>query len=123
MKYIKEFEASQKQLDKKFWIIQRTRPYLDLSLEKLGVTPSTIDLIIDTVEMMPFSYGKLMYICCFSYYNSNGVKKTAWTQQPYKTAHKRTLITDNYVYMGQVEITSDDLENWKMKDDMTKYNL
>ena len=127
MKYLKTYENLKE--EKKYWIIPIEEPFFSAGIYKLYNMYSYID------DMEPFSYIEKILI--------NNDLITAI--RPGRRKYQKTVIIDfqipkdstywgwgddekwqrehGYKYMGELEITNEDIENYNIFKEIEKYNL
>ena len=108
---IKKFEELEDNIDKRYWLISCVSPFLEISLYKLNVSKENRELFLKNTLIK-----KCKYIYIAPYF---GVQ----TWSGFMTAGKKYFDDTNFEYQGKLKITSEDVENWKMKKGAEKYNL
>ena len=109
MKYLKLI------LENEFWKVRTDTPYFEISLEKIGMTKDEQEEYENLViSERYFNNRKYFYI---------GLKCEGIGSNYYYGFEKSDF--KNYIYSGEIEkeITSEDIEKWKLKNDVNKYNL
>jgi hypothetical protein len=98
--------------DKRYWLIRCDYPYLEISLYKLNATKYVLDWALKVSEFVAKKKYKNIYIAPFG-------KRPEWD------AFNITGREDfkKYDFQGRLEITPEDIENWKIKKQSEKYNL
>jgi len=118
MKYIKKFEGSNEK--GKFWKINTDEPYFEISLHKLGFD----DSIKETIYSMNNYHIKnsgLVYIYIIDTNTSWMGISVTWSQV--SDFRKDTAIENGNEYMGEVDITEEDIKKWKLIKTAEKFNL
>ena len=121
MKYLKHFETIQKSFNERFWLVKTKEPDLEIRLQKIGVTGRFYTSMINRIRNS--YYGKEIFIKAYSYNLSNGTIKNIFEIEKYNTAIFNNLIKNNNKYMGRVEITQKDIDDWESKQMAKKYNI
>jgi len=113
MKYLKTYEESK---NKNFWLVRTDEPYLLASLYKLGANDKQIDLIRKNVIIKNNSKA---------YIGINNFGRIDWN--PYRGTYSDYNYTSfkntGYKYQGELELTSEDIKNWELKENTKKFNL
>lgn len=114
MKYIKLFEDVQISC----WMVSVKKPNLEISLEKIGVDSSDLKFknFIKDIRRAARSYRE------------SGTKKMMINKSVYYSNKDiffaySTFRYSEYEYMGEIIITPEEIENWKIKQVTNKYNL
>ena len=115
MKYIKTYEKN-KSLER-YWKVRMGVPYFEISLEKIGVPYSRFAYL--NYGSKDFQKG----------YDVNGRTKhiLILIDNESSSGWGWNLVEDgvdkDQIYMGEVEVTEEDIEMWKLKNDANKYNV
>jgi hypothetical protein len=115
MKYLKMFEEYQKPVNE-FWKIRTENPWLDISLDKIGVMDHEKEHYLDEVK---FYIGN-KYIYVGLDYNANTITSGMGSEYYFSVAKEDF---DGYEYRGEPEITQEDIEKWNFENDTKRYNL
>lgn len=113
MKHIKTFEGIiDPNIDhsKKFWLVRTDSPYLEISLNKMNKTK---DEIIRFLNNKLIKHHEKIYIPINDYEGSWNGPLTGGTS--YKE--------EGFEYKGEMEVTSEEIEDWNIKNAVKKYNL
>jgi hypothetical protein len=124
MKYIKTYEAKKKTLHEEwnetpkniYWKVRTDTPYFEISLIKMGMTKDEQKEYLDPNFRKYFNKFKYLYFAlCFEGIGSNY----------YHDVDNSIFHKNNYEYSGEIEkeITEEEIEEWKLQNDATKYNL
>lgn len=138
MKYLKTFEdLNQDQTDfdelddfvkqmtienKKYWKVKFSD--LNASLYKLGI-PYIKELLIKIKKNFSVHYNSQSIPNEYIYitYNMFNNKLKPWSFVAYNGNNNDFLKNADYTYMGEVEITPEDIESYKFWEKTQKYNL
>jgi len=90
----------------KYWSTEGTDPIFSMSLDKLGVPEDDKNKFNNRPEK------KRKYKIFLLYFNNSW----SWS-------YSDTGFSDKLKYMGQVELTHEDINNWHIKNDANKYNI
>ena len=107
-------------LIKKCWAVETKRPNLEIALRKIGYDKSDKELkkIIQKIRYISKrrnNNSKKVYITLFYTVPSPHSDNKIWDFT--------TLKFPEYDYMGEVEITPEEIEQYKLKKITAKYNL
>jgi len=112
MKYIKTYESVYD--EGKYWKIRLDTPYYEISLDKIGMSYKEQTGYLDINYIKTYSdLTDVMYI-------GTGTVKHG---TDYYWASTRRLDFNQFEYMGEPEITENDIKEWNFKNDIKKYNL
>jgi hypothetical protein len=101
---------------KKEWLVETKRPNLEIALRKIGYDKSDEELIRFTKKIrydcrIKFNRLKKVYITLFYSVSDNKI----WDST--------TLKFPEYDYMGEIEISPEEIEQYKLEKNVIKYNL
>ena len=100
--------------DKKFWIVKNDEN-LKVRLFKIGMSDETIENI---------KYNMMNEYAKDRYFYVGFEDKHDWTYCKYNyTSVSNPFIVDGFEFMGHVNITDDDIYNYKIRKEINKYNL
>lgn len=121
MKYIKKFENNE--YDGEFWLMRTDAPYLEISLQIIGVSQSEIKQIIYSkrIKKSDKCYISMRYNIVDG--KIVGLNNDKWSWMPGDSNGKRWYINERLNYMGEVIVTDEDIEEYNLKKDAEKYNL
>lgn len=94
--------------EKKVWKIRTDEPYFSAGLNKLGLSEEKINIFKSNVNWNRIK--KLDHIYIFSH---NVDDNWVWMEN----------LNTNHIYLGEVEINDNDIENYEMKIDTKNFNL
>ena len=97
------------------WLVRVDYPYLETSLEKIGYVFDVINTTDDIREYAE-AHNNIEKILIYTFIDKN---KMFWSF----SYQQNNVILRNYEFMGEVEVTPEDIENWKIKNTANKYNL
>ena len=109
MKYIKTFEDINSEI---YWKISTEKYYYEASLIKIGLPEDKMKYWTTIVPIEFESSDKKIYI----FYEESLTKIWCWENLKYR-------LRGNEKYMGEVEITPEEIEIEKLKEKINKYNL
>jgi hypothetical protein len=102
----------------KFWLVKTTQPYLEISCKKIDAPFEDFEFIIG-LKVAHQEYRDLEYINIVTdYENKWGYNGWAWSSDTSMFKNDK-----RYIYMGEVEVTDKDIEQWKLEREANKYNL
>ena len=107
---IKKFEELEAD-DKRYWLIRCDHPFLEIGLYKLDVSKENRERFLKNTLIKKY---KNIYIAPYF-----GVQ----TWSGFMSEGKNHFDANNFDYQGKLKITSEDIENWKIKKEANKYNL
>ena len=122
MKYIKLFENNEYKKLGKFWKIKirnsprKTVNNIEVYFDKIGMDEANIKFWKPMLKFIGDINDPKRDNYRFFIKDEPG----EWTHGSVGTFNK---IVDDYDYMGEVTITRDDIENYRMKQTASKYNL
>ena len=122
MKYIKKFENN---TDKDLWLIRTDEPYLEISIDKLNLPQKQKDYLLNNqyIKGEKKYYNddnKLIKIKKIYVIDANKDIEHYYLWDP---QNEEEIGLKDYIYRGEVEVTPEDIENWKIKNTANKYNL
>lgn len=115
MKYIKTFEAVEPKEYGEYWKINTDTPYYEISLNKIGMPKDVQKDYIDSDIKRSFKRYEFIFILKAQANNPSGFD---WSWSDYESAYKK-----KFRNMGEVEITTEDIEEWELNKNANKYNL
>lgn len=110
MRYIRLFENMEYKPNR-YWKVRTDEPYLSISLDKLGVPKERFKGVFSNSP----DYEHVFIFAC----NKFGGK---WEFNVHRVGDNHQKINSEK-YMGELEITEEDLKNWEIKKEAEKYNL
>ena len=119
MKYLKTYESYG--FTPELWRLKTKTPFFKVGMDKIGITDEELENFLDENRAIEnFYLDKEDYILILIDYNENGDKEILWSDNRNDFTYNRIRDPE---YMGDVEITDEDIENWNIKQDAKKYNL
>jgi hypothetical protein len=125
MKYIKTFEIRttwNPAQEGVYWKIRTDTPYYQIGLDKIKMPDDIkIDYLDSEIRSRYFTTSPFVFISKRTALYSPGDLEIEfeWSWSLFES----NLIKQKLKNMGEVEITSEDLEEWKFKNTVNKYNL
>ena len=121
MKYIKKFENHE--YIGEFWLIRTDKPYMELSLHKIGATQSEIERfnLSSTYKLHDKIYISMRYNFVNGVIDGLNNDNCGW--MPGDANGDFFYIKNKFNYMGEVIITDEDIEEYSIKKNIEKYNL
>jgi hypothetical protein len=108
MKHITKYN---KMTQDKYWKVDTIMPNFEISLDKIGVSEEyrlrLINNRYDNIKMYNYVYMVISY----AEWLPKGM--WSWGSDPPEISK----------YMGEVEVTKDDIKQWNFKNSQTKYNI
>jgi len=111
-----------KSYDKKYWTVNITQPYFEISLDKLGFEYEYEGDFIDIIRTQLKNKNKHIFITCFTSI-TKGIKKTYWDYEIFNIESREELISNNYKYKGDVPVSQEEIDKWNLEHEINKYNL
>ena len=118
MKYIKIFENSKE--EGKFWKINTDEPYFEISLNKLKFDDFLKQQIYDMNNGYIKNSGWIFIYVIDTKTSWMGIS-TTWSKP--SEFRKNIAIKNGNKYMGEVEVTDDDIKKWELIKNTEKFNL
>lgn len=128
MKYIKQFEK--KITSKEFWLVKTKMPDFEIALKKLKLTEFQINYFLNNQYLLnsrmnkifiPFGLHPTAYYNASNKFFDNNTKKMRIGD--FFESSKKDLESQGFNYMGGVDITKQDLLDWKKENTAKKYNI
>jgi hypothetical protein len=94
-----------------FWLVKKNSPYFEISLDKLNVPEKLKNKYLSNRFIKTAAVNKI-YISPFE-----DTHKQSWSER------SNVYESRNFVYEGEIKITREDIEDWKIKKESEKYNL
>jgi hypothetical protein len=121
MKYLKTYESKEseekiKYKEKLFWLLKSTQPYFSAGLWKLNMHQD----VINVYEADVYQNFKYIYIC----FDPDETHMTdIWGWMSFEEHSYNWFKEKNYKYMGKLNVTKKDIEEYNIVKDVNKYNL
>ena len=109
MKYLMKLEELWNEKNEIYWKIQTTLPNMEIALNKIGMDKEDIEDWLN--KTLRNRYVNHQYIFLFKDIYSNAWQ---WSELDYNSTAK---------YMGEIEITPEEIDEYNMKQSAKKYNL
>lgn len=130
MKHLKYFEYQQEEYKKPLWIIKTDQPYLDISIDKLNLSPQQKKYLLDNDYInhrRPYteSNGDIIKFDKIYIRATNKIEDASYWDY-YQNGFEEDITSqtrDNMDFKGEVEITPDDIKEWEINNTANKYNL
>jgi len=116
------------ELGQRYWKIL-IDDYFFVRLEKIGVSEQTQNEIYehycDLTDNVNGEKFRFVYVGEDNY--GGKMSDWHWNFDQKQTVHRSIFCAEspgyNYVYQGEIEVTQEDIDDWKIKKDAKKYNL
>lgn len=123
MKYIKTYEKYDKP-ENEYWKINTNNPWFEISLSKIGMTDDEIEELLNDVGISNFYLNNEYIFVELDWHNSGTIgSKYYWTEDEEDLLHEFKIKKPIYRGDPKNEITKEDIEKWKLKNDVKKFNL
>jgi len=124
MKYIKKFESYYKDV---FYKINREIPKFEISLRKIGLPQYRIDAYtpvnLNTDNKYSDSFCRFPYVYISVAYDGDGDYSFSGFMQGDDAGKNYYENIKSYEYGGEVEVTPEEIEKFKLEHEANKYNL
>jgi hypothetical protein len=120
MKHIKQFEGL---FNNYYWIVKTRKPYLEISLEKIGYDRENLnDYLDETIKDIRILRRKLDWVIATNL--NKGEMYITLLESGYIKVWSYTHIVDRSdIFRGRIEVTQEDIKDWKIKNIANKYNI
>jgi hypothetical protein len=96
-----------------YWKVRTDQPYFDVSCWKIGVPEGRFGFAKNKEYLKELKVGKYVYIQNF--YNG--------TECRWEWDKLKKHVNNNLEYKGEVKVTKNDIEKWKLYNNIKKYNI
>lgn len=115
MKYIKTYEIHENK--NKYWKVRTDSPYYEISLKNIGMSKDEEDTFLKLRDNNNFQNRPVIYIEYWFDRPNTRESPYVWTHGSLENE------TENPTYMGEVEISPEDIEEYEIITNSKKYNI
>ena len=117
MKYIKMFEGT---IRKKYWTIRIREPYFEISIKKIGASDYYENFKSNEL-LSQYAYKKKNNKIYITYSPNKNFSKFKWCI--YDDFVKKNVEDEGFVYQGEIEVTKQDIKQFKLEKETNKFNI